>query len=275
MRTPSPRPLGLAIISTLVVFSTASMPFVAAQTPGVTLTINSPRPVAKAIEELMDKYGYVITYEDPPYVYSGDLNDVTQQYRKDVKRFPPESAPRLWVPMGGALQVQLPSDTKPTEQDIQHTLQQLVQSQLDAGQGGGHFVVEEDGSTFHVVPTEVRDVNGNWQNVTSILATPISLANEIRTEDGTIKAVCDAVSAKTGVRLNPVIDSGVVMGLVQFGSTPRRYSLAAQNEPASSVLMRVFQLMGEKRTWLLYYDPTDHAYMLNIIKLPAPTPTSH
>ena len=243
----------------------------AAQTSN-TITITSPRPVAKAVEELVEKYGYVITYEDPEYVYPGDLQDATQ-YRRDLNQFPAGRAPKIWVPLGGNVQLQLPSDTKPTAQDILNSLHQLVQSQNVANEGG-HFAVEQDSSgAFHVVPTEVRDPNGNWQPVTSILATAISLPTQARTEHDTFKAICNAISAQVLVKVDPIVNSGVEVGLVQFGSTHQTYTLGAQNEAASRVLTRAFQMIGVKRTWLLYFDPTDHTYALNIISLP-PSPSS-
>ena len=49
-----------------------------------TITVQNPRPVAKAIEELETRYGWQITYEDPPYVYYGDLTDVTDFGRPEV-----------------------------------------------------------------------------------------------------------------------------------------------------------------------------------------------
>jgi hypothetical protein len=42
-----------------------------------TLTVRDPRPVAKAIEELDTRYGWQITYEDPPYIHDSDIPDVT------------------------------------------------------------------------------------------------------------------------------------------------------------------------------------------------------
>jgi hypothetical protein len=57
-------------------------------------------------------------------------------------------------------------------------LEQVVQSWNGSNQGGGQFAVEEDGAVFHIVPTEVRDKDGNWQSVHSILAARISLPTE-------------------------------------------------------------------------------------------------
>src|SRR5262245_54420252 len=53
----------------------------------VKLSVDDPRPVAKALERLEDKYGWRITYEDPRYAYPGDIEDVTTKVRKDLDQF--------------------------------------------------------------------------------------------------------------------------------------------------------------------------------------------
>jgi len=42
-----------------------------------TLIVRNSRPVAEAIHELEKRYGWQITYEDPPYSHYSDLTDVT------------------------------------------------------------------------------------------------------------------------------------------------------------------------------------------------------
>ena len=62
------------------------------------LSVNDPRPVALAAETLEKKYGWIVTYEDPPYAYDGDLVDVTEKVRKDLDKFKPGEAPRVFIP---------------------------------------------------------------------------------------------------------------------------------------------------------------------------------
>ena len=54
---------------------------VLAQATRVDYIVDDPRPVAAAIDELTSRYGYLITYEDPPYSYSDDVKDVTAEVR--------------------------------------------------------------------------------------------------------------------------------------------------------------------------------------------------
>jgi hypothetical protein len=51
-----------------------------------TLAVESPRPIATAVQTLVSRYGVVITYEDPRYAYAGDLQDVANLVRKETPR---------------------------------------------------------------------------------------------------------------------------------------------------------------------------------------------
>ena len=104
-----------------------------------TLTVESPRPVAKAVETLVAKYGSLITYEDPRYEYAGDLQDATSRVRQDLDRYPPGHAPKVVVPLGGRLTVSSSST------DVATILQQIVQSS-----DHGHFRVQQTNNIFHI-----------------------------------------------------------------------------------------------------------------------------
>lgn len=228
-----------------------------------TLTIaNRSRPVMRAILQLMATYGYEITYEEPRVVYQGDLEDVTQQ-RRDLNRFPPGQAPKVYRPIGGSIQLALPDDA-PDQQAMYGVLNNLVESWRDSNQGGAHFQVEQQDGIFHVIPLEIRDVNGNWQPVQSVLATPISLPSNPRTERDMFDAIARAISANASTKVVCNLNGGFIIGLRASEGATKTYVIGAQNEPADSVLARAFELVGQKMTWILTYSPTMHWYFLNI-----------
>jgi hypothetical protein len=84
-----------------------------------TITVQDPRPVAKAILELEDRYGWRITYEDPPYMHCSDFTDATDipwpgvpvQSMSQLQSLQRESGarPRDLAPKGGSLTFTLPS----------------------------------------------------------------------------------------------------------------------------------------------------------------------
>ena len=67
------------------------------------LLVDDPRPMAAALEELTRRYGTIITYEDPRYLYAADIKDVTREVSRNLDRFPPGQAPKVLVPFGGRL----------------------------------------------------------------------------------------------------------------------------------------------------------------------------
>jgi hypothetical protein len=270
----------------LVFFSYLSSHSAHAQTgQGVTqLNIDDPRPVAKAVEELVARYGYVITYEDPRHAYEGDLQDVTTQVRRDLDQYPPGKAPKVIGPRGGKLTVTLPTSASVNTQTIASVLDQLTRAQSIRGEGG-HFRVVQVGDVFHVVPTEVRDRNGNWIAQSSILDAPISLPMEDRSEVGMLDAIVKAVSANAHVKVYIGGGAGIGGGIAN-PNRPASYHLGADNERASDLLMQALVLLNDPKAgtwypqrlrWQLFYDRDNNSYFLNIESVPdlpsAPLPT--
>jgi len=229
---------------------------------GVSLTAEDPRPVAKAIGMLVARYGSVITYEDPPYVYAGDIQDVTNQVRKDLDKYPSGKAPKVMIPRGGKLTFSLASTASADAvQDLRPSLDRLVRMGRETG---GHFRVLESGGAFHVIPTQVRNAEGNWADTASILDRPISIPTRDRTQFELLSDFCNAVTSAGHIE--------VKLGLA--GSTgigaDARYSFGANNEVARDVLMRVLATipLKTKTTWVLFYSVSDKAYYLSFLAVP-------
>jgi hypothetical protein len=227
----------------------------------VAVVVDDPRPVAMAIQTLVSEYGYVITYEDPRYSFEGDLQDVTAQVRRDLSKYAPDKVPKVIGPLGGKLTLNVPPVT--TSQDIASALNQLIQFKTG---NGGHFRVQQTAGVFHVIPTEVRDVNGNWATNPSILDIPISMSLEKRTEYGTLDAICKAVGLAAHVNIR--MGAGVGQGVMPDGDAPL-YPLEASNESARSVLLRALaSTSSRRRTWMLLYDFGEKTYFLSILGVP-------
>lgn len=260
-----PALIGLGILGMLCVPAAAL-----AQTPprDSVLTLNDHRPVAAAVEALISKYRYVITYQEPPCVYAQDLQDITSEPRFR-NRFP--RGHKVFLLRGGQLTLSLPG-TSPNEQQMYELLEQVVDEQNDGDNSGPHFRVEQDGAAFHVVPTEVRDQDGNWQPVTPLLSTTISLATEARTYRQMVAAIATAIGAAAHVKIGPVLNGGIVLGFLN--PNPTTYTLGAEDEPASEVLLDAFRVSGRRATWMLEYDPSLKIYVLNIDDVPPTQPTA-
>lgn len=230
-----------------------------AQSAATPMTISDSRPIAKAVEELESRYGYVITYEDPVYTYADDVVDVTAQVNRYYgvgKQLP------VVVPVGGAVTLRLPAGPAVSSDALEKLLGQLVQQQLTHG-SGGHFQVRQAGGEFHIVPSEIRDRNGQWVSQRSILDVPISIPLQVRYMRPMLTAICDAVSAAAHVKVT--LGTGA-----EIDNAIPSYSLAATNEPARTVLIRALATISPKLSWALFYGPEpDNAYALNITYVPS------
>lgn len=222
-----------------------------------TITVDDPRPVAKAIEVLEARYGWVITYEDPPFTHESDVTDVTQQVRRDLDQFEPGKAPRVLIPKGGVLEARyaVANDTDaPIDPDA------TIQSILDAHGTSGHpgsFRLEGKAPLFHVVPTSVKGSDGRPVPITSILDVPISLLPKERSGVELMEEVCAAVGRTT--------HSNVVMGTVPTNLFAHaRVQLEATDTPAREVLLRGLAAIGGKLSWQILYDPGLKLHVVNV-----------
>jgi hypothetical protein len=229
------------------------------------LAVEGPRPVATAIQRLIQTYGYRISYEDPRYVYAEDLEDVTAKYSRVAEPAAGKApAARLLVPKGGKFTV----DVQPSK-GAEAVLKQTILASA-AASPGQRFQVRKDDGMYHVVPTGARDRNGNPAPHTSVLDSAISLPMKERTAYETIVALCGAISAASGVK----VEVGMT-GFESHGGDPAsepKYPLGAEAEPARAVLKRALDEFGKTReqlTWMLLFgnQTTDNAYALNLFRV--------
>lgn len=223
------------------------------------LSVEAPRPMAKAVETLSAQYGDVITYEDPKYAFAADSEDRASRFRRDYQQYPPGKAPTMVGPVGGTISVSF------TANDTASILQQLVRTQVDTGTGG-RFRIEKTGTVFHVVPSEVRDRTGAWVAQKSALDVPISLPAESRSANELLATICGAIADANnrGFRL--------ANGPGPIDDDPPRYVVGAKQESARNVLVRAMKAMAPDTgvlTWLLYYDVETGVYYMNFVPSPS------
>jgi hypothetical protein len=232
------------------------------QRGSVVLNIESGRPLASAAEALMHEYANPISYEDPRYENADDLVDISAEVRKDGKSGAQDSRYAVWVPKTRRAVIVLPEPK--SQSDISAALAKVASA---FGGRGGQFDVQQSSGIVHVVPRGIRDKNGNWTYPGSVLDSRISIPKELRTDDGLLNAICEAVSAASGVKV--VSTFRMLGGLV----VPPSYELGADNEPARDVLIRALTVIGHgqlRYTWHLFYGsfPTDNSYAMNFSPVP-------
>lgn len=207
--------------------------------------------VGMAVGAIVQRYGYVITYEDP-------------------------GARRIIPPWGSTLSMQLvrdpcgitslPADEMMSPDKMVSSLEQLV------ALGGGGFRVEKEvsrrfGSIIHVIPTNMFDF-GKWRGA-SPLDARISFPAEPRTEGELLATIVHAVSQATHLRVEFMIGSNIVTGGQPIRNPhPFHFNIGANNETAREVLMRMLEANRyQVQTWWLWRSP-EMLYRLYIENVP-------
>jgi hypothetical protein len=225
-----------------------------------TITVQGGRPVDKAIQELEKRYGWRITYEDPPYSHYSDISDVP-----DIRLpgTPVQSLSQLQaaqrehhrlVPKGGSLTFTLP----PADPDELGAVEALVKS-YNASRGGTVFAVVRGASLLHVVPRQMTGLSGNLEPVKPILDTVITIEPKERTADALINEVCKKISIATNTDV--ALGSGPLNMLAQT-----KTSIGGSGKTARSILEQLIVETGARLSlsWRLFYGPDDKSYALNI-----------
>ena len=225
-----------------------------------TISVDDPRPLAKAIRTLEDRHGITVTYEDPPYLHQSQIADVTDS----VARTPMREGKRVLVPRGGPFDfgyIVGSSDPSPQMHEI---LRRLVADYNTRGYAGRFRVLRSDGY-FHVVPTILRNRNGGDEAYGAILNTSITISQQAPALK-VITEVARILTQQTG--------AAVFVGTVPRGRSMQAVvTISAKNEPARSVLARTLAASGARLSWALYYGPQSSPprYVLNIHGVPLPT----
>ena len=202
--------------------------------------VEGPRPVAEAVDKLVEDCRCVITYEDPLWD-SAEIIDVTDSVSR-VKN-PPR---RIYVPKGVGFSFPYERPSKMNgPQDMSGAVATMLQW-YDYKGLNSQFRVETSANGLHVVP-----VRG------SVLDVQMSVPEgEGRATD---------VLASFVTELGKAIKRKVSLGTVPTGHlSTSKAQISASKEPARSVLARVLSSSGRKVYWQLFYDYTLQFYALNL-----------
>jgi hypothetical protein len=208
-----------------------------------TLTVQDPRPVAKAIEELFNRYGWQITYEDLPYGLMTDMPHVTPSVQEGGSLAPGATLAK------GSLSFALPS----AGQDQASVVESLVKT-YNASGGGNVFAIVHGVRLLHVVPQKVRGLSGT---VNPVLDTVITVEPKARNALELLDEICKKVSI--GAKTNVVVGTVPTNRLVQTET-----SIGGSRKTARSILEQLILEGGVPLSWELFYDPEYKSYALNI-----------
>ena len=177
--------IGIMIVAALAVF----VPNSRAQTTEK-LLIDGRRPLAHAADELGLRYGIVVNYEDPAFIYENDSDDLTapQNVGKGIRALSPKDG-RLEV------ECKIVDGTKRLESPID-VIQALLKDHV-ARQNPGIFRLAQSKGIYFLIPSEVRNEKGELKNVFPILDTRITFIGTDRTLADAVSEVCKQLSEAT------------------------------------------------------------------------------
>jgi len=224
----------------------------------VSINVRGPRPLAEAAVELERQLGATVTYEDPPYEYAEDIEDVTATVRKDG-----DLSKRVFVPRSGPLVFgyAIPAGAGA---DVREAAVRALTDTYNTASDGARFQVVALQPYLHIVPTMSRNAAGVLEGRRSLLDVTVSMPAQEKT---LMEAVTDLLQRLTE-------SNGVQVGI---GSVPinlmlqTKTSTHADNENARAILQRFLGASDRQLSWHLTRGPGPSALcVLNIYITPRP-----
>jgi hypothetical protein len=224
------------------------------------ISVNDPRPLARAAQMFEKRHGWVITYEETSFVHEGDIEDVTlatRMSRGDSK------SPRTLIPRGGpfVFSYRTPAGASVPEEGV---LEMLLEQFHLSGYPGQFRLIKGD-NVFHIVPAARKDPSGAMATAVSLLDVRVSVPDEERSAFGMLEAITTALSRAGAAR--------VTVGTVPVNVLMRtRVRGGARNETARGTLLRTLQTTGRQMSWRLLCEPGPAALCaLNVHDVPRPS----
>lgn len=206
------------------------------QIPGPT-KITSPRPLAQAAELLQNLYGKVTTYEEPVWVWRGEL--------ESMKGRDPETK---W-----GLNPKLQIMTMPQETGTERNLAAIVTRTVDNYNqqiSGVKFQMLQSKWGYHIVPAQIHDESGALIPARNLLDAQITVPNQERPPSQHFRALISAVSLSTGIR--------VLAGVQDFRGfdrlfrvTPSSFSWGVNGMTARDALIDLLERSATTFSWQL------------------------
>lgn len=209
----------------------------------------------RATSILEERFGWIINYEDPPYLFEGDIEDVT------VARRDGDYSKKVFVPRANPFQLHLAKDADQPSV----VFAELARAYVASGNTAGFRIVPGESATFgklsvpvfYAVPTSARNHQGEIIPHTPVMDTRVSLPNGTRSASDFLRKIANAVTTGSGVKVVP----GMFPTNFFF---QRQVTTEAQQEPARFVLSRVLSSTGKPLSWKMRFDPTMQTYFISV-----------
>jgi hypothetical protein len=224
-----------------------------------TLSVNEESPMYDAIRQLRARYGWLISYQDPPYEHPDDL----------VLSEGPRT--KMLIPRRMRISVDYEEPEAADLKSQQRTIDQIVAG--FGASGAGTFRVYHWGIYSYVVPLSVKRVNGVVENLPPLCEMTVSFPPAIRTIEGSLALILPRISQ----HIQAPIKRGVQPNNLFLGHS---HPSEAQDEPICALMSRTFEganwtlvSAGFKPVylaWELMFEPTSKQYYFSVEKVDQP-----
>jgi hypothetical protein len=205
----------------------------------ITMVADSIRLVDSIANTLAQRFGVVVSAEEPQYQFSGDLQDV-READPDWSAQHPKA--HYLVPKRRRMEIQfsvLPDGSPADLGDLLRKVLEKVKDQVPFG-----YRLDVDGDFASFVPTTTRNAEGGGVPATPLLDRRVTIALGSRRISENGKLLADSLSAQTGLRVSccQSLVAGIPWGMpvVPF---------EAHDEPARKVLERLI-LLNQRSNWV-------------------------
>lgn len=159
---------------------------------------------------------------------------------------------------GGQFTSTFPEVKDATSASVEYeVLTKIIEDYNSTNNPGKYSLRTDPDGQFTIVGTKVRGENGELEEISPLLDTPVTVVKETRSVFDTVRTILDAVSANTGKK----VLEGVVPNN-EFRDT--QMMLSGEKVPARELLNQAFASIHHPLQYALSYDPNVPVYFLSV-----------
>jgi hypothetical protein len=228
------------------------------------LQSNQPRPMDATVTALVNEFGWLVDYEDPPY--SKNSSDVVDMTDPTWQRTHPHD--RFFGLKGGSFLTHLAPTETASEAVPVKTVERIV-SEYDQSSLPGRFIVRTgERGRIAVVGVATRNASDAYEQTPVLLDTPIVLT-PLTTD------LLDALSTITAA-LTSISGHRVVVGTSPINLFNQVQCVLPSEKLVSRVAIgQMLDSAPVKLVYSLLYDPNDDLYVLNVTVVTRVSVTAH
>lgn len=234
--------------------------------------ISSGHPLAVLADMLEERYGKVVSYEDPMIVWRGDL--MVRRNDENAK----------WGVIPKTRELVLPYDITNANRPALElgTLSGIVSLYGESNGDGPRFRVSSSWLGLHMIPDVVRNSDGIMKPAVNPLDLAINVSIEKRLPSEHFEAICAALSEEIGIEIKPnaqflnqhYVPNGRYVPKDYDRSERGKYCIAwgtEGNQKARDAILSLIKGSGTTLTWRLMFvssaAPEDRFWVFNLLPL--------